>query len=320
MRAARLLLSSQYSLLSGRAPGLPLSQRVGQGASSKSRKIRLQAAPKYQPEAETVFASGDYRHAHDCAIRRENDASGHSGTRLSLLSTSARRLVALEMSDGFEDARWVQERRSDSLPSAFIVASPFPQDAAIRRVAAPRRAQRNVGQMATLLMGSGPSSAYEQLPVKPVSPALIEAISSRRCRMRTESSRLRIDLHDYSLALRQGRQSCNGPSLEREILWMTSGVPFEPWAIADCDGQPESTWLVVGNGEEVDKEDKEPDCVRPMITRTSIYSAFLGKRRTRIAANSDGDETPPKNAAASWLEVGSLLQALMRRVQDFRSG
>ncbi|KAJ7181584.1 hypothetical protein C8R43DRAFT_273424 [Mycena crocata] len=71
--------------------------------------------------------------------------------------------------------------------------------------------------------------------------------------------------------------------------------------------------------------DEDPDYLGPLLERTlrrrglsdsSIHSTFVAQ---------EGEEAPPPSAGltrreAAWLESGSVLQALSRRVQSFRSG
>jgi hypothetical protein len=75
--------------------------------------------------------------------------------------------------------------------------------------------------------------------------------------------------------------------------------------------------------------DEEPDYLAPLLQRTlrrcglsdsSIHSTFA----TQAAQEEEQEGEPPKSplsrAESAWLESGSVLQALGRRVQSFRSG
>nr|GAT50162.1 predicted protein [Mycena chlorophos] len=108
----------------------------------------------------------------------------------------------------------------------------------------------------------------------------------------------------------------NRPGLRQHPNRMSRNVD----AMLDGVGMP--TRPVAENGEEADEE---PDYVGPLLNRTlrrrglsdsSIHSTFT----SQAADGDDADETPTKSVAAPWLESGSVLQALSRRVQSFRSG
>ncbi|KAF7294106.1 PCI domain-containing protein [Mycena chlorophos] len=108
----------------------------------------------------------------------------------------------------------------------------------------------------------------------------------------------------------------NRPGLRQHPNRMSRNVD----AMLDGVGTP--TRPVAENGEEADEE---PDYVGPLLNRTlrrrgpsdsSIQSTFT----SQAAEGDDADDTRTKNAAAPWLESGSVLQALSRRVQSFRSG
>ncbi|KAJ7265355.1 hypothetical protein B0H12DRAFT_1100459 [Mycena haematopus] len=75
--------------------------------------------------------------------------------------------------------------------------------------------------------------------------------------------------------------------------------------------------------------DEEPDYLAPLLQRTlrrrglsdsSIHSTFASQAAEDDDAAAAPPQSPLSRAEAAWLESGSVLQALGRRVQNFRSG
>ncbi|KAK7062348.1 hypothetical protein R3P38DRAFT_3384266 [Favolaschia claudopus] len=75
--------------------------------------------------------------------------------------------------------------------------------------------------------------------------------------------------------------------------------------------------------------DEEPDYLAPLLQRTlrrrglsdsSIHSTFAAQAAEDEAAGAQPPLSPLSRTEATWLESGSVLQALSRRVQSFRSG
>ncbi|KAK7013120.1 PCI domain-containing protein [Favolaschia claudopus] len=75
--------------------------------------------------------------------------------------------------------------------------------------------------------------------------------------------------------------------------------------------------------------DEEPDYLAPLLQRTlrrrglsdsSIHSTYAAQAAEDEAAGAQPPLSPLSRTEATWLESGSVLQALSRRVQSFRSG
>ncbi|KAF8207847.1 hypothetical protein K438DRAFT_1814403 [Mycena galopus ATCC 62051] len=104
-----------------------------------------------------------------------------------------------------------------------------------------------------------------------------------------------------------GRQHANRMSRNVDAVLDGVGTPVRQPASGDASG------------------DDEPDYLAPLLHRTlrrrglsdsSIHSTFAAQAPEEDAP----PQTPLSRAEANWLESGSVLQALSRRVQSFRSG
>ncbi|KAF7352224.1 hypothetical protein MVEN_01185800 [Mycena venus] len=84
-----------------------------------------------------------------------------------------------------------------------------------------------------------------------------------------------------------------------------------------------------GSGDASGDEDEGPDYLAPLLQRTlrrrglsdsSIHSTFAAQAAEDEADGTAPPQSPLTRTEAAWLESGSVLQALSRRVQSFRSG